>query len=62
LYLVEDVRPGDLLTVTNLRAIRPGMGLPPKYYHELLGRRVAVAAAKGTPMSWELLEPRETAE
>lgn len=55
LYIVEDVRVGDVLTEKNLRAIRPGFGLPPKYLPDLLGRRVARDAKRGTPMSWDLL-------
>jgi sialic acid synthase SpsE len=39
-----------------VRAIRPGFGLPPKHLDELLGRHVASAVARGTPMSWNLLK------
>lgn len=55
LYIVKDVRAGEVLTTENLRAIRPGYGLPPKYLSALLGRRVARDAKKGTAMSWGLL-------
>lgn len=55
LYVVEDLQAGDVLTTASLRAIRPGLGLPPKYLSELLGRRLAKAVRKGTPMSWSLL-------
>ncbi|MES2993291.1 MAG: pseudaminic acid synthase [Pseudomonadota bacterium] len=55
LYIAEDVQAGDLLTPRNLRAVRPGHGLPPKHLDQLLGRRIGVAAKKGTPMSWDLL-------
>ncbi len=55
LYIVEDVQAGDTLTEKNLRAIRPGFGLPPKYLAMLLGRKVAKTARRGTPMSWGLL-------
>jgi len=55
LYIAEDVAPGDVLTPTNLRRIRPGLGLAPKYYDLLLGQRVTRAARKGTPVSWELV-------
>jgi N-acetylneuraminate synthase len=57
LYVAEDMAPGDTLTPRNLRRIRPGRGLPPKYYDLLLGRRVAKAVKKGTPVTWDLLEP-----
>ncbi|MGZ8263395.1 MAG: pseudaminic acid synthase [Burkholderiales bacterium] len=56
LYVVQDLKPGDALTPENLRAIRPGLGLAPKHIDSLLGRRVARAVSRGTPMSWELLQ------
>lgn len=56
LYIAEDVRKGDVLTPRNLRAVRPGLGLPPKHYETLLGRRVTRDARKGTPMAWDLVE------
>jgi pseudaminic acid synthase len=55
LYIVEDVKAGEELTTQNLRTIRPGYGLPPKFIDFMLGKRVAVDVKKGTPMSWELL-------
>jgi N-acetylneuraminate synthase len=55
LYVVADLKRGDELTRDNLRAIRPGLGLPPKYLETLLGKRVARAVRRGTPMSWSLL-------
>jgi N-acetylneuraminate synthase len=58
LYVTEDLRPGDVLTPTNLRAIRPGGGLPPKYIDELLGSRVRFAVKRGTPASWSLIRDR----
>lgn len=56
LYIAADVNAGDILTPTNLRSVRPGLGLPPKYYETLLGHRIKRAVKKGTPMRWELLE------
>lgn len=55
LYVVADMRAGDVLSEKNLRAIRPGYGLPPKYYDTLLGKQVMRDVAKGTPVSWDLL-------
>lgn len=55
LYIVEDMKAGDVLTEANLRAIRPGLGLPPKYINSLMGKRVARDVARGTAASWELL-------
>ena len=55
LYIVEDMRAGDVVTAENMRAIRPGCGLSPRYYDMLLGRRVGCDVRRGTPLSWELL-------
>lgn len=55
LYIVEDLEAGAVLTEKNLRAIRPGRGLPPKHIGLLLGKRISRKARRGTPMSWDLL-------
>lgn len=56
LYIVEDMKEGELFTVNNLRAIRPGLGLPPKYTSVFLGKRAKKEIAKGTPADWSLFE------
>jgi sialic acid synthase SpsE len=55
IYVTEDLKEGDILTRANLRTIRPGLGLPPKFYDQLLGRKVHKTVKRGTPMSWDLL-------
>lgn len=55
LYIVQAMKAGDRLNKDNLRAIRPGFGLPPKYYDILLGRRIRKDVKKGTPVDWDLL-------
>ena len=55
LYIAEDVQAGTELTQENLRIVRPGLGLPPKYYDVLLGRKVNQDLKKGTAMKWEML-------
>lgn len=55
LYVCEDLKKGDILTSENLRAIRPGYGLPPKYIGQLLGNKVIRDVARGTSMQWELV-------
>lgn len=55
LYVVEDVRAGEPFTVQNVRAIRPGMGLPPKYLDLVIGRRAKKDVRRGTPVSWDIL-------
>ncbi len=56
LYIARDMKAGEALTPETLRRIRPGLGLPPKHYEALLGRRVGRDVARGTPMSWDLLD------
>jgi N-acetylneuraminate synthase len=55
LYIVRDLKVGDILTPDNLRIIRPGFGLPPKYYEVLLGKRVNRAVKRGTAVDWTLM-------
>lgn len=55
IYIAEDIKIGDVLTRENLRCVRPGLGLAPKYYEMLIGRRVNQDVKKGTPMNWELV-------
>ncbi|MBI6546605.1 MAG: pseudaminic acid synthase [Cyanobacteria bacterium NC_groundwater_1444_Ag_S-0.65um_54_12] len=55
LYVAQDMRSGEVFTKANLRAIRPGFGLAPKYYELLLGKKVRYDVKRGTPVSWELL-------
>lgn len=55
LYIVRDMQAGETLTRENLRAIRPGYGLPPKHFEQLLGKQVKVDVERGTPASWNLL-------
>ena len=55
LYIVRDLKAGETLTRENLRAIRPGLGLPPKYFDEVLGKRVRRDVKRGTALAWELL-------
>ncbi|MCQ4088796.1 pseudaminic acid synthase [Saccharibacillus sp. JS10] len=55
LYISKDLKQGDALTRENVKAIRPGFGLPTKYLDELLGRTVTCDVAKGTPLTWEVV-------
>jgi len=55
LYVCEDLKAGQVLTRQNLRSIRPGYGLEPKYLDDVLGKPVKEAVKRGTPMSWELV-------
>lgn len=55
LYIAADIKQGEVFTSENLRSIRPGLGLAPKYYETILGRKAKMDIKKGTPLSWELL-------
>jgi len=56
LYIAADMAAGDPFTRDNLRAIRPGLGLPPKHTDAVLGRRARQAIKRGTPLDWSLVE------
>ncbi|TGL77748.1 pseudaminic acid synthase [Leptospira yasudae] len=53
LYIVEDMNEGDLLTSKNVRSIRPGFGLEPKYIDIIIGKRVNRSIKRGTALKWE---------
>lgn len=55
IYISEDINENETLTTKNLRIVRPGLGLAPKYYELLLGRKVKRKIPKGTPFSWEMV-------
>lgn len=56
LYIAEDIAKGQLFTENNLRSVRPGFGLHPKYYHQLVGKRATIHLEKGTPMQLDFAE------
>lgn len=55
LYVAKDMKAGEFFTSDNLRAVRPGYGLPPKYYELLLAKQVRKDVVKGTPVTWDLI-------
>jgi pseudaminic acid synthase len=55
IYIVKDMEAGEMLTVENLRGIRPGYGLPTKYLSILLGRKLTKEVKKGTAVTWDLI-------
>jgi len=55
LYVVEDIKKGNPITEVNVRSIRPGFGLHPKHYKEILGKKVNTDVMKGTPMSFDFV-------
>lgn len=53
IYAVKDIAEGEILTKENIRIIRPGLGLPPKFFDLVLGRPAKVSLKKGSPLNWE---------
>ena len=56
LFVVKDMKAGEIFTEENLRSIRPGYGLHPKHLKDVLGRRAIQDIKKGTPLGWNLIE------
>jgi len=56
LFVVKDIEKGEMITEENVRSIRPGYGLHPKHYHDIIGRKAAEFISKGTPLTWERMK------
>jgi pseudaminic acid synthase len=56
LYVSQNMKRGDVFNEVNLRIVRPGNGLAPKYMREILGKQIKNDAPKGTPVSWDLVQ------
>lgn len=56
LYVVKDIKAGDFITEENIRSIRPGFGLHPKYYKEILGQKINLDLKKGDRVSFDIIE------
>ena len=54
LYVVQDLKAGEVLTRQNVRAIRPGLGLPPQYMEQVLGKTLKHDVKRGTAVRWDL--------
>ncbi|WP_076589005.1 pseudaminic acid synthase [Vibrio ostreicida] len=55
LYIVKNIQAGEILTKENVKSIRPGFGLAPKYYYDVLGKKAVVNIEKGTALSLEYI-------
>lgn len=56
LFFTEDIKAGNIITEKNMRSIRPGYGMHPRHYNEILGRKVTKDIKRGTPVNWSLIE------
>jgi len=55
LFVVQDINEGELFTDINIKSIRPGNGLAPKYLSDVIGKKAKTNIKRGTPLSWELI-------
>ena len=56
LFVVEDMKKGDVISEDNVRSIRPGFGLHPKYLNEILGKKVNKPLKKGIPFDLSFID------
>jgi pseudaminic acid synthase len=56
LYVVQDLASGEVITEHHVRSIRPGLGLAPKHYQNVLGRKAAYALKRGMPLDWTMIK------
>lgn len=56
LFVVKDVKKGEIFTAENVKSIRPGIGMHTKYWEEILGKKSRCNIEKGTPMDWKFVE------
>ena len=56
LFVVMDIEAGEEFTEENVRSIRPGYGLPPKYLSKVIGKRAKTEIKRGTPISWDIID------
>ena len=55
IYISKNVKKGEILSGKNMRIVRPGFGLPPKYFDIIKGKKVKKSLKKGTAVSWDLI-------
>ncbi len=56
LFVVQDIKAGESLTEENVRSIRPGFGLHPRHFRQIIGKKVRTDIKRGTPLDWTLVE------
>jgi len=55
LFVVKDVKAGQIFTEENIRSIRPGYGLHPRFLHDVIGTKASRNISSGTPLTWKLI-------
>ena len=55
IYISKDLKAGDMLSMENVKIIRPGFGLESRYIDMILGRKLQKDAAAGTPLTWDII-------
>jgi pseudaminic acid synthase len=56
LFAAKDIKAGELLTAANIKSLRPGYGLHPSFYQEIIGKSAKENIAAGTPLSWGIIQ------
>ena len=56
IYAVQDIKQGEVFTTQNIRRIRPGFGLSPKHYDQIIGKKVSLDIERGSPIKWDMFE------
>lgn len=56
LFIVKDMKKGDAITEDNVKSIRPGFGMHPKYYNDILGKKVNKDIDRGTPLTEDIID------
>lgn len=56
LFVVKDMKAGEIFTEDNMRSIRPAFGMAPRHYEEILGKKARTDIRRGTPLGWEHVE------
>lgn len=59
LFAAKEIAKGEVFTEVNVRSVRPGSGLSPKYYHDIIGKRASQDIPFATPLSWELVDGQD---